>query len=236
MEEDTNNFFSEAIQFHILSFIDKFEKNPEIIFDNNFENKFLVPVIINNINLFREIISKNDLNSYNTWKLVGQSMKDSLDKIAQIFETELEKGKLITKKNEKSKGNIDFGYINLLKIRILNSWLYLLANNSEKILSGDDKDKIAFKNLLYLYIKKESENHNDYTLFIKNHIINLIFLINDNNHTDNINISFLNYLLFIIKEYNTIFMDAEKKNFVLYIEQFIDTPTNLRIVFKYSNF
>jgi hypothetical protein len=120
-----------------------------------------------------------------------------------------------------------------LKIRIINLWLYLLANNSEKILAGDDKDKIEFKNLLHFYIEKESVNQNNYVLFIKNYIIKLIFLIYENNHNNNINISFLNYLLFIIKEYNSSFIDVKtKNNFVLYIKKIIDTPKNLKIAFS----
>jgi hypothetical protein len=233
MEETTNYFFSNPIKFHILVIINKFEKNPEIIFDNNIENTFLISIIINSINSFREIISKNNLNSYNTWKEIGQSMRDALDEITKIFEKELEKGKLGIKKTEKSKEKTDLGNINILKIRIINLCLYLLANNSEKILAGDDKDKIEFKNLLHFYIEKESVNQNNYVLFIKNYIIKLIFLIYENNHNNNINISFLNYLLFIIKEYNSSFMDVKtKNNFVLYIKKIIDTPKNLKIAFS----
>ena len=81
MEETTNYFFSNPIKFHILAIINKFEKNPEIIFDNNIESTFLIPIIINSINLFREIISKNNLNSYNTWKEIRQSMRDAFDEI-----------------------------------------------------------------------------------------------------------------------------------------------------------
>jgi hypothetical protein len=162
MEETTNYFFSNAIKFHILAIINKFEKNPEKIFDNNIESTFLTPIIINSINLFREIISKNNLNSYNTWKEIGQSIRDALEEITKIFDKELKKGKLGIKKNEKSKEKTDLGNINILKIRIINLWLYLIANNSEKILAGDDKDKIEFKNLLHFYIEKESVNQNDY--------------------------------------------------------------------------
>jgi hypothetical protein len=85
-----------------------------------------------------------------------------LEEITKIFDKELKKGKLGIKKNEKSKEKTDLGNINILKIRIINLWLYLLANNSEKILAGDDKDKIEFKNLLHFYIEKESVNQNDY--------------------------------------------------------------------------
>lgn len=160
-------------------------------------------------------------------------MRDALDEKTKIFDKELEKGKLGIKKNEKSKEKTDLGNINILKIRIINLWLYLLANNSEKILAGDDRDKIEFKNLLHFYIEKESVNQNDYILFIKNYIIKLIFLIYENNHNNNINISFLNYLLFIIKEYNSSFIDVKtKNNFVLYIKKIIDTPKNLKIAFS----
>jgi hypothetical protein len=117
-------------------------------------------------------------------------MRDALDEKTKIFDKELEKGKLGIKKNEKSKEKTDLGNINILKIRIINLWLYLLANNSEKILAGDDKDKIEFKNLLHFYIEKESVNQNDYILFIKNYIIKLIFLIYENNHNNNINLLF----------------------------------------------
>ena len=59
MEESEIYFFINSLKTHIESSLKKYEGNLSIIFDKDFDNILLNPLFINNINLFRDIISQN---------------------------------------------------------------------------------------------------------------------------------------------------------------------------------
>ena len=63
-------FFEEGLKSYIDQSFSKYAKNPEIIFDKNFENIILNPLFINDISLFKNLIQKNKLKS-EIWKSIG---------------------------------------------------------------------------------------------------------------------------------------------------------------------
>jgi hypothetical protein len=110
------------------------------------------------------------------------------------FEEEIKK-----EKEDDNNLNKEVGNKNILKLKILNICFFFITNEeSFELIKEDDKQKL--KNLLEIYIKKEIENKSDFSLFIKNYIIKISLLINDNNRS--INISFLKFLSLIIQGEN----------------------------------
>ena len=218
MEESTTSFFTNGLKVHIESSIKKYEQNQNIIFDKDFDNILLNPLFINNINLFRDIISQNELNFQLFWNHIGKLMKTSIQQLIDKFEEE------IKKINEENKEKIELGNINILKLKILNICLYFITNEeSNDFQLVDNNEKEIFKNLLELYIKKEIENNNDFSLFIKNYIIKIVLLINDNYRK--INFGILKFLSFTCYNFESLFMNKEQmNNLKIYIDQTINNP------------
>jgi hypothetical protein len=133
------------------------------------------------------------------------------------FEEEIKK-----EKEDDNNLNKEVGNKNILKLKILNICFFFITNEeSFELIKEDDKQKL--KNLLEIYIKKEIENKNDFTLFIKNYIIKISLLINDNNRS--INISFLKFLSFTFYNFGTSFKNNEHMNQLkIYIDQAINNP------------
>ena len=88
MEDCTTSFFINGLKVHIESSINKYEENKNIVFNKDFDNLFLNPIFINNINLFREIITQNNLNFQVFWNHIGKLMKSSMKNILIKFEEE----------------------------------------------------------------------------------------------------------------------------------------------------
>ena len=112
----------------------------------------------------------------------------------------------------------------ILKLKILNLTLdFVINEDSDNFKQSKNSDKEIFNNLLELYIKKEIEKNNDFTLFIKNLIIKLTLLINDKYRR--INFGFLKFLSFTCYNFKSIFESKEEiNNLIIYIDQVINDP------------
>ena len=226
MEDITTSFFINGLKLHIESSLNKYKDNPNLIFEENFENIFLNPIFINNINLFREIIEQNNLNFKIFWNHIGKIMNKSINYLMNIFQNEIKIKKENLNKEENNEENniIELSEINYIKLNILNICLYFITSeesDSFDSIKGDNKDKL--KKLLEIYIKKEIKNSHDFTIFIKNYIIKLTLLINNNGM--NINLEFLKYLLVEFYNFESIFNKNEQvKNLEIYINQVINNP------------
>ena len=212
MEDCATIFFINGLKVHIESSINKYEENLSIIYEQDFDNLFLNPIFINNLNLFRDLIVQNNLNFQIFWNHIGKMMNSSIESIITKFEEEIKK-----EKDDDKNLNKEIGNKNILKLKILNICFFFITNEeSFELIKEEDKQKL--KNLLEIYIKKEIENKNDFTLFIKNYIIKISLLINDNNRS--INISFLKFLSssfsFFISSSNFVIIDS--------IDEFIIFP------------
>ena len=201
MEDCATTFFINGLKVHIESSINKYKENLAIIYDQDFDNLFLNPIFINNLNLFRDLIYQNNLNFQIFWNHIGKMMNSSIESIIVKFEEEIKK-----EKEDDNNLNKEVGNKNILKLKILNICFFFITNEeSFELIKEDEKQKL--KNLLEIYIKKEIENKNDFTLFIKNYIIKIALLINNNNNS--INISFLKFLSFTFYNFGTSFQNNE---------------------------
>ena len=217
MEDCATTFFINGLKVHIESSINKYDENLSIIFEQDFDNLFLNPIFINNLNLFRELIYQNNLNFQIFWNHIGRIMNSSIASIIIKFEEGIKK--------EKEDNNLkkELGNKNILKLKILKICFFFITNEEPfELIKEDDKQKL--KNLLEIYIKKEIENQNDFTLFIQNYIIKISLLINDNNR--NINISFLKFLSFTFYNFETESFKNNKhmNQLKIYIDQVINNP------------
>ena len=216
MEDTTTLFFINSLKVHIETSINKFKDIQNLVFNDNFNNIFLNPIFINNIKLFRGIINKNNLNFKKFWNHIVKYMNLSLDSLISKFQEDIN-----DKNSEKDIfciNLIELGEINLLKIKILNKSLNLIILNNEK--ENDNKDEI--KKLLEIYIEKEIKNNKDFSLFIKNYLITIALLINNNKE---INLSFLRYLSILFYNFESVFNKNEIiKHLNIYINQSINNP------------
>jgi len=217
MEDCATTFFINGLKVHIESSINKYEENLSIIYEQDFDNLFLNPIFINNLNLFRDLIVQNNLNFQIFWNHIGKMMNSSIESIITKFEEEIKK-----EKDDDKNLNKEIGNKNILKLKILNICFFFITNEeSFELIKEEDKQKL--KNLLEIYIKKEIENKNDFTLFIKNYIIKISLLINDNNRS--INISFLKFLSFTFYNFGTSYKNNDHMNQLkIYIDQAINNP------------
>lgn len=216
MEDITTSFFINSLKVHIESSINKFKGSQDLIFHNNFDNIFLNPIFINNIKLFRGIIIKNNLNFKTFWSHIGKYMKLTLVSLISKFQEDINDKNIVNDNNEINL--IKIGEINLLKLNILIVGLNLIIFSDEK--ENENKDEI--KRLLENYIEKEISNKKDFSLFIKNYLITISLLINNNKE---INLSFLRYLSILFYNFETVFKESEIiKHLNIYIKQSINNP------------
>ena len=229
MEDSTTSFFINGLKIHIESSLIKFKESKDLIFDIDFENQIITPVFINNINLFREIINKNNLAFKIFWNHISKIMNSSIQPLIKYFQDEIDiriqniSNKQISDDN-KEKNLIEIGEINLLKLKIVNICLYLIINedfDNNKVNKEENHEK--FRNLLEKFIQKEMNINNDFSLFIKNYIIIIALLINNN--SKEMNIGFLKYLSSLLFNYETSFhKNGIFKNLDIYINQVINNP------------
>ena len=73
-------FFKEGIKSYIEQSFSKYSKNTDIIFDKNFDNKFLHPLFINDISLYKNLIQKNKLKA-EIWRLIGDLLDQKIEQI-----------------------------------------------------------------------------------------------------------------------------------------------------------
>ena len=226
MEEITTSFFINGLKISIESSLNKIKEKNELIFGNDFENSVINPLFINNINLFREIITKNNLNFKIFWNHIVNIMNSSILNIISKFEEEIKTKK---ENNNKEENNneinlIEQGEINILKLKIVNICLDLIVNeeyDSSNFEKGKNKEE--FKKLLEILITKEIKNNKDFSLFIKNYIVMLDLLIN--NEGKEINIGFLKYLSTIFYSFEFSFNKNELiKQLYVYVNQVINNP------------
>ena len=217
MEDNITSFFANGLKVHIDSSLNKYQNNENLILDKDFENVLLNPLFINNINLFREIIEHNNLNYNSFWNHIGKIMNKSLQILLNKFKKEIEE-------TNDDNHNVEVGKLNYLKLSILDTSFYLITNGDNdnfEAVKDDYKDKL--KSLLELYIKTEINNNNDFSLFIKNYVIKMTVLINNNGRE--INIGFLKYLLVLLFNFESIFNKNEYiKQLKIYINQIINNP------------
>ena len=216
MEDITTFFFINSLKVHIESSINKFKSSQDLIFNNNFDNIFLNPIFINNIKLYRGIIIKNNLNFKTFWSHIGKYMKLTLVPLISNFQEDINDKNIVNDNNEINL--IKIGEINLLKLNILIVSLNLIILSDEK--ENENKDEI--KRLLENYIGKEISNKKDCSLFIKNYLITMSLLINNNKE---INLSFLRYLSTLFYNFESVFNKNEIiKHLNIYINQSINNP------------
>ena len=193
MEDYSSSFFINGIKLHIESAINKLKEIKSIIFNDNFEEIFLNTIFINNINLFREIITQNNLHFPTFWSHIGKIMKPLIEEIINKSEEEIiEETKNI---NEENNERIELGEINLIKLKIINISFYLITNvDSENFLNVVNPEKDKLDKILNPFIKLKQEKNEDFSDFIINYIIKITLLINENSRM--INLGFLKYLSF----------------------------------------
>ena len=232
MEDYSSSFFINGIKLHIESSINKFKQIKSIIFNDDFEEIFLNTIFINNINLFREIITQNNLHFPTFWSHIGKIMKNLIEEIINKSEDEIiEEKKNI---NEENKTRIELGEINLIKLKIINISFYLIINvDSENFLNVVNPEKDSLDKLLNSYIKLKQERNEDFSEFIINYIIKITLLINENSRM--INLGFLKYLSFGFYDKMQSYTNNEEiKHLKIYIDQVINNP-RLELN-KYLNF
>ena len=232
MEDYSSSFFINGIKLHIESSINKFKQIKSIIFNDDFEEIFLNTIFINNINLFREIITQNNLHFPTFWSHIGKIMKNIIEEIINKSEEEMVEVKKNI--NEENKTRIELGEINLIKLKIINISFYLIINvDSENFLNVVNPEKDSLDKLLNSYIKLKQERNEDFSEFIINYIIKITLLINENSRM--INLGFLKYLSFGFYDKMQSYTNNEEiKHLKIYIDQVINNP-RLELN-KYLNF
>ena len=232
MEDYSSSFFINGFKFHIESSINKIKEIKPIIFKDDFDEIILNTIFINNINLFREIITQNNLHFPTFWSHIGKIMKNLIEEIINKSEEEIiEEKKYI---NEENKTRIELGEINLLKLKIINISFYLITNvDSENFLKEVKQEKDALDKLFNSYIKLKQEKSENFSEFIINYIIKITLLINENSRM--INLGFLKYLSFgFYDKMQSYTSNEEIKHLKIYIDQVINNP-RLELN-KYLNF
>ena len=222
MEESSLSFFSNGIKLHIESSFKKLNEIESIIFNEDFEEILLNKIFVNNINLFREIISQNNLNFPIFWNNIGKLMKPLVDDLINKFEEESSKEK--NNPVEDNKEKIELGNINILKLKIINISFYLITNvDSDNFLNVKSQEKDTLDKLLNSYIRLKQEKNDDFSEFIKNYIIKIALLINENSRI--LNSGFLKYLSYAF--YNimqSITNNESIKHLKIYVDQVINNP------------
>ena len=106
-------FFEEGLKSYIDQSFSKYSKNPEIIFDKNFENTILNPLFINDISLFKNLIQKNKLKS-EIWKSIGDFLYEKLNGIIKEFSDSIKlyETKILQYKGRIKRSNSYIEYIN----------------------------------------------------------------------------------------------------------------------------
>ena len=232
MEDYSSSFFINGFKFHIESSINKIKEIKPIIFKDDFDEIILNTIFINNINLFREIITQNNLHFPTFWSHIGKIMKNLIEEIINKSEEEIIEEK--KNKNEDNKTRIELGEINLLKLKIINISFYLITNvDSENFLKEVKQEKDALDKLFNSYIKLKQEKSENFSEFIINYIIKITLLINENSRM--INLGFLKYLSFGFYDKMQLYTSNEEiKHLKIYIDQVINNP-RLELN-KYLNF
>ena len=232
MEDYSSSFFINGFKFHIESSINKIKEIKPIIFKDDFDEIILNTIFINNINLFREIITQNNLHFPIFWSHIGKIMKNLIEEIINKSEEEIIEEK--KNKNEDNKTRIELGEINLLKLKIINISFYLITNvDSENFLKEVKQEKDALDKLFNSYIKLKQEKSENFSEFIINYIIKITLLINENSRM--INLGFLKYLSFGFYDKMQLYTSNEEiKHLKIYIDQVINNP-RLELN-KYLNF
>ena len=232
MEDYSSSFFINGFKFHIESSNHKKKEIKPIIFKDDFDEIILNTIFINNINLFREIITQNNLHFPTFWSHIGKIMKNLIEEIINKSEEEIIEEK--KNKNEDNKTRIELGEINLLKLKIINISFYLITNvDSENFLKEVKQEKDALDKLFNSYIKLKQEKSENFSEFIINYIIKITLLINENSRM--INLGFLKYLSFgFYDKMQSYTSNEEIKHLKIYIDQVINNP-RLELN-KYLNF
>ena len=222
MEDSISNFFINGLKLHIESSFNKLKDTESIIFKEGFEESFLNNIFISNINLFREIIIQNNLHFPTFLSHIEKLVKSALENYLTKFTEQLNEEK--NKNNEENKSRIDLGEINLLKLKLMKISLYLITNlESENFLNTRNGEKDNFNQLLMSYIKICQEQNKDFGEFIKNYIIKLALLINENSRI--INLGFLKFLSYAFYELMQSKISSEQiKHLKVYIDQVINNP------------
>ena len=232
MEDYSSSFFINGFKFHIESSINKIKEIKPIIFKDDFDEIILNTIFINNINLFREIITQNNLHFPTFRSRIGKIMKNLIEEIINKSEEEIIEEK--KNKNEDNKTRIELGEINLLKLKIINISFYLITNvDSENFLKEVKQEKDSLDKLFNSYIKLKQEKSENFSEFIINYIIKITLLINENSRM--INLGFLKYLSFGFYDKMQLYTSNEEiKHLKIYIDQVINNP-RLELN-KYLNF
>ena len=191
MEYSLSSFFMNGIKLQIESSFNKIQEINSLIFKEDFEEIFLNNIFINNINLFRDIITQNNLHFPTFWNHIGKLMKSSIENYITKYEEELNEEK--NRISEENKSKIELGEMNLLKLKIMNISFYLITTvDSEDFLKIKSEQKDNLNQLLNSFIKIKQEKNEDFSEFIKNYIIKIALLINENSRI--MNSGFLKYL------------------------------------------
>ena len=222
MEDWTTSFFLNGIKLHIESSFNKYEEINSIIFKEDFEENFLKNIFINTINLFRDIISQNNLNFPSFWSHIGKVMKSHIDNYVIKFEEEVNREK--NNIGEENKVKIDLGEINILKLKFMNISFFLITNvESENFLNVKIEEKEILERLFNAFIKKNQERNEDFSEFIKNYIIKISLLISENSRI--FNSGFLKYLSFSLYNMMQSNINNEQiKHLKIYIDHVINNP------------
>lgn len=232
MEYSLSSFFMNGIKLQIESSFNKIQEINSLIFKEDFEEIFLNNIFINNINLFRDIITQNNLHFPTFWNHIGKLMKSSIENYITKYEEELNEEK--NSISEENKSKIELGEMNLLKLKIMNISFYLITTvDSEDFLKIKSEQKDNLNQLLNSFIKIKQEKNEDFSEFIKNYIIKIALLINENSRI--MNSGFLKYLSYDFYELMQSMTNSEQiKHLKIYVDQVINNP-KLELN-KYINF
>ena len=148
---ETYSFFEEGIKSYIEQSISKYYKNPEIIFQKDFDNTILNPLFINDITLFKNLIQKNKLKC-EIWKSLGILFYQKISDISNIFNDSINSynTKILQYKERIKKSN---SYIEYLNERT--------TKRKEQIKYNIDEDIKRKKNEKNEEIKLNEENENE---------------------------------------------------------------------------
>ena len=226
-----DDFFTNGIKIFLESSLTKYENEPKIIFDEDFGNKFLNPVFINNINLFKKLLIQNSLKFKSYLSCINNYLTPKITSIRKIFENELEIKRKELKEKPALEGGlkniIDLGEINLLKLKIMKLSFDLIILNikqQDSFTNDKENEKIIRENkeklseLLKSLIINNNRKENDFISFNQNYLVKLTQVIFEN--TSSVNLEYLKLLNVIyasIKADSTI--ESEK-----YVKVILDDP------------
>ena len=151
---DTFQFFEEGIKSYIEQSISNNSKT-DIIIDRGFDNKFLYPLFINDITLFKNLIQKNKLKN-SIWKSIGDLIFQKINNILTDFSENIKEieTKILQYKERIKKNNIYIEELEKIKIKRENK----IKRNIDKDIQNKSLEE---SKIIHLDEEKDDEKQNE---------------------------------------------------------------------------